>query len=67
MRVPSEATKSGYRYIEVIACPKFGENTSIRNCKVCEHCRIAFDNHVKCSFEADKYKEDHPMIHPINL
>ena len=50
-----------------VTCPKKGKRQHARNCKLCEHCRIYLGDVVKCSYNADNYKEEHPMVHPIYL
>lgn len=45
-----------------VDCPMIKEQTAARICKKCQHCRIVYDEHVKCTYKDDMYRLQHPFI-----
>ena len=45
-----------------VKCPMVNEETASRICKQCQHCCIALENHIKCTYSAEEYRKAHPFI-----
>ena len=45
-----------------VICQMTGKQNSVRICKHCDHCRIALENHVTCTYSAEEYRKEHPFI-----
>ena len=48
-----------------VNCPMIKEQTAARICKHCQHCRIAMNDNVKCTYKDDMYKLQHPYVYSV--